>query len=424
MIKNQCIQVFEHQQLNINEQGFTRSHWEKLGWYNHKYGGRFFTLTPKGVKFSHYVGVIQVGNISIEILPKVGREGDETNKEIWQRVLIDMLQECNWMRVHSNENAALKLKSNSILEAYLEIFIQECEVLLREGLVKKYRTIQGNSSSLKGKLLFSQQIRKNSIHQERSFTQYQVFDLENIFNQILLKAIRIIPGISQHPLLNDRVYNLLLSFPDLQDVRVTHDTFSKLLFGRKTARYKQAVEIAIMLLLNMRPDISNGHHHVLAILFDMNELWEEYIYRQLRKQQTKDFWVAGQESRHFWLSDDDVFVKRIRPDIVITNNSNNKALILDTKWKVLFHNIPADGDLKQMYVYNDYWKSNSAFLVYPTLLYVPELTAYMGSFGKIETRTAMHNCGILKISVLDNDGKCLDRELGKKLYNYLSKLFN
>ena len=53
MRNNKPIQVFEHKQLLIGEHGFTKSHWEALGWYNEKHGGCFFSLTPKaGVQHS------------------------------------------------------------------------------------------------------------------------------------------------------------------------------------------------------------------------------------------------------------------------------------------------------------------------------------------------------------------------------------
>ncbi len=116
MRNNNPIQIFEHDKLLIGEQGFEQSHWDALGWYNEKHGGDFFTLTPKGVKFNQYVGVIQVGNITIEILPKISKVGED--KEKWQKVLIDMLRECRWMQVYSNDTASLRFKPNSILEAY------------------------------------------------------------------------------------------------------------------------------------------------------------------------------------------------------------------------------------------------------------------------------------------------------------------
>ena len=106
MINNKTIQVFEHQQLFIDNQCFTKQHWEALGWYISKHNSDFFTLLPKGVKFNQYVGVIQVGNLTIEILPKIGKVSRENDKSLWQKVLIDMLRECHWMQVYAHEKAS------------------------------------------------------------------------------------------------------------------------------------------------------------------------------------------------------------------------------------------------------------------------------------------------------------------------------
>ena len=134
---NPPVQCFEHSKLLIDQEGFNRRHWDALAVYNEIHGGRFFDLLHNGVKFKEYVGVIQVGNLTIEILPKIDRQG--ANKADWQGVLLDMLKECRWMQVYAHEKASLRLKHNSILDAYLEIYLNACERLLHEGLVKKYR---------------------------------------------------------------------------------------------------------------------------------------------------------------------------------------------------------------------------------------------------------------------------------------------
>ncbi len=185
MRNNLTIQVFEHKKLLIDHDAFTRKHWEAMGWYNEKYGAKYFTLTPNGVKFNHYVGVIQIGNLTIEILPKIGQDVKKGDKAKWQGVLIDMLRECRWMQLHANEKATLRFKPNSILEAYLEIFISSCEELVRIGLIKKYRNVDANVFVLKGKLLFNQQMQHNIIHKERFYTRHQTYDRQNIYNQIL-----------------------------------------------------------------------------------------------------------------------------------------------------------------------------------------------------------------------------------------------
>jgi len=424
MRNNKTIQVFEHQQLYIDDQVFKRHHWEALGLYNTAHDGDFFTLLPKGVKFNQYVGVIQVGNLTIEILPKIGKTSGNNDKTLWQKVLIDMLRECHWMQVYAHEKAALRFKSNSILEVYLEIFINECEKLIRQGLIKKYRAVNNNSTTLKGKIIFARQIQMNSIHNERFYTRHDIFDRENIFNQILLKALNLVPVLSQSPFLKDKVSNLLLSFPELSDIVVTSSTFEKLIFDRKSIRYKEAIEVAAMLLLNYRPDIISGNNHILSILFDMNDLWEEYIYRQLLRFKPNNLQIRAQNSKSFWKLDGSQSFKKIRPDIVIYNQETGSNIILDTKWKIPENNIPSDSDLKQMFVYNEYWDGTQALLVYPNHNYTEEPMYLGGEFVKWKETSTNHNCGILKVAVLDKLNTKLDNSIGKKLNDFLnSKIF-
>lgn len=424
MRNNKTIQVFEHQQLIIDNQYFNKKHWEALGWYNSMHNGDFFSLLPKGVRFNHYVGVIQVGNLTIEILPKIGKVSGESDKSLWQKVLIDMLRECHWMQVYAHEKASLRFKPNSILEAYFEIFINECEKLIRQGLVKKYRAIVHNSTTLKGKLLFSHQVQQNSVHKERFYTSHQIFDRENIFNQILLNTLKFIPELSQSPYLKDKVSNLLLLFPELSDISVNTSTFENLVFDRKTIRYKEAIEIAAMLLLNYRPDIISGNNHVLAILFDMNDLWEEYIFRQLSRHKPENLLIKSQNSRTFWKLDNSNYYKKIRPDIVILNKETDETIILDTKWKIPENDIPDDSDLKQMFVYNEYWSGKQAFLVYPNHCYSDDPVYVGGEFAQRRNVILNQNCGVLKIPILDKKNK-LDIAIGVKVINFLNKhIFN
>ena len=421
MKNNKPIQVFEYQQLPIGKQGFTKSHWDALGWYNEKHGGSFFSLTPGGVKFNQYVGVIQVGNVTIEILPKISRSVEESNKTKWQKVLIDMLRECHWMNVYANDKASLHFKPNSILEAYLELFIHECEELVRQGLVKKYRLIDDNYKALKGKLLFQKQIQVNLTHKERFYTRHLIYDKENIYNQILLKALKLIPVLSQSPFLKDKVLNLVLSFPELEDITVNTTTFENLIYDRKTSRYKEAIEIAAMLLLNYRPDIKTGNNHVLAILFDMNDLWEEYIYRQLNRNKPPDWTIRPQNQKKFWALTKSNHSKVIRPDIVISNLTTKKRIILDTKWKIPLNNIPSDADLKQMFVYNEYWNGKNAILVYPNESFTQKPLFYEGEFSMKEKASETHRCGIMKMAVLDKDNSFLDVSIGKRINDFIKE---
>lgn len=421
------IQVFEYEKLSVNDQ-FTEDHLDVLAKYNEEHGGAYFKLGYKSVQFQQYVGVIQVGELTIEILPKIGKESTPgTNPNKWQKVLLDMLMECNWMTVHANQKAHLQFKHNSILEAYLELFIRECENLLKLGLIKKYRQTEGNKNALKGKLIFGKNIQHNLVHQERFYTRHQIYDKNNIYNQILYKALLTIPNITNNPLINDRLYNLLFSFPELDNIKVNSTTFSNLVFDRKTNAYEEATSIAAMILLNYRPDIQNGLNHVLAILFDMNDLWEEYVYRHLLRFCNTTIRIEPQVYKRVWERENTHSIyKGIKPDIVL--HQQRKTLIIDTKWKLPEDDLPSDADLKQMFMYNEYWVNSNAILFYPKESGLISLESGIfidgGRRAPIEGNT-IHKCGVLKASVLSeinhNTEFNLDAKFGEKIFKKLEE---
>jgi 5-methylcytosine-specific restriction enzyme subunit McrC len=86
----------------------------------------------------------------------------------------------------------------------------------------------------------------------------------------------------------------------------------------------------------------------------------------------------------------------------IKTKTNDTKIILDTKWKIPDNNIPADADLKQMFVYNEYWIGKNALLLYPNASYTELPIYYEGSFVKKEKAMATHGCGVMKMAVLDN----------------------
>lgn len=372
----QLIKVFEHSKLYVgNYQGvdFNKGHFELLAKLSTNNDSKFFTLLNNGVKFKEYVGVIQVGNLTIEILPKadkedfinLNKEEVEKEKEKWQRILIDMLRQSEYLKLESITESNLKLRANSILELYIDLFLKETEVLLHRGLIKKYIRKEENLNALKGKLSFNKHITKNIIHKEKFYVQHQPYQKDHLLNQLLLKALRLIPEITNSSSLRDQACRLLLDFPELTNIKVEAAVFDKITFGRKSLPYKKAIEIARLLILNLHPDFSTGSNHVLAILFDMNLLFEKYVLNQLRRaEEAKDWEVRGQASTLFWES------KTLRPDIILkrkNTGTESMNIVLDTKWKVLDNINPSDADLKQMYAYNHYFDSSRSYLLYPNI---------------------------------------------------------
>ena len=270
-----------------------------------------------------------------------------------------MLRVVHGFKVKAPSSSHLKIKNNSVLDLYFELFLTKTEYLLHRGLVKKYRVTDGNLKVLKGSLQFSKHVSENIVHKERFFTRHCTYDTEHLLHIILYQTIKIIKRINTNPVLVGRINALLLNFPEMPNQRITESTFDKLVFNRKTVGYKKAIEIARLILMHYHPDLSKGRNNVLSLMFDMNALWEQFVLITLSKN--KGLSVKGQESKYFWKREGGKR-RSIRPDILFS--FKGEKYVIDTKWK-LVSSKPSIEDLRQMFAYHHYFKAKKVALLYP-----------------------------------------------------------
>jgi len=413
MSNSKSIQVFEYQTLKVGEDPrFTAKHFTALEKYGYKTKERFYNVGNNRIKFNNYVGVIQVDNITIEVLPKADNlDSNQISKAKWHNALINMLHECKLMKLNTITNANLKLKSATILDLFFDLFLTETEVIYKQGLRKQYKKVEENIHTLKGKILFTNHIKKNAFHKERFYVTHELFDPNNKLNQILYKAIIILKDISNNPNFSTRINHLLLNFENISEKNITNNWFDNIKFDRNTERYRQAITLAKLIILRYAPDLKGGSENVLAIMFDMNLLYENYIYRKLQKfkneKQTPITKIKEQNRLPFWES------KGIKADIVV--EGNNKTIVIDTKWKVLNDPAPSDADLKQMFVYNLHYEAHLSILLYPKTIHSTQ-----------EKKAFRHDnynekyCQLAFVDLFDKDDKLLGN-LGNVIYDELLK---
>lgn len=104
----------------------------------------------------------------------------------------------------------------------------------------------------------------------------------------------------------------------------------------------------------------------------------------------------------------------IRPDIVI--EKGKETFIIDTKWKNIKANKPSTADLRQMYVYNEYWNSSKAMLLYPSTNSTFMKEDFI-SFNPV-TDKVHHQCGLGKISIFNSDPTTLNKNIGKTILSW------
>lgn len=405
---NDTIRVFEHQRIVVDEAidgiTFTHTHFESLRHWAQQQSLPFFTLEPKAVRFKHYVGVIQTGHLCIEILPKLDQWLPD--KSGVQHCLIQMLRFCRFLKVNTSDHASLLLRPIPLMDLFWSFFLEEVAVLLKEGLLRSYLQKRGEQRYLKGRLLLEKQLQLQGANKMAFHTVSTAYDYHHPCNVAIYQALQVLKQLPLSPPVQQLLGQVLSRFPTIKNKRLAPDFFENLQLDFKTQRYENALRLAQMILQQRTPDIRGGSQAAIALLFDMNVLFEEYIYQQLIRSAPKGIRISHQENRLFWLR------RSIRPDIVI--RSADRTIVIDTKWKLLQKGQPSMEDLRQMYIYNKYFRADQGILLYPKLGFSEAISSPFHSVGEAVDH------GICEVNYVElvREGR-LNLGLGAKLWEHL-----
>ncbi len=364
----ETIQVYEQESLRIGDlcQGvrFTEAHWQTL---LHSYdtpGLPFFKVIHRGIRWSSFVGVLSVPHLTIEILPKV--EAASTLPDLWRNVLLDMLLACEKITPYAVPSSRLQVQQGMLPDLWLCQFLKATEALLQQGLSRQYQRQEGNTTALRGQMMFAENIRRNAVHRERFYTRHQTYDLAHRLHSILYAALQQASRSAANAQLRQQARQLSGYFPASCATPLPPNPLKNIPYHRQTARYRPAIELACLLLRQQSPMLRAGNDWSgPTFLIDMNRLYEEYVYRQLAKAAfQQNLTLQRQVSTYFWAN------RSLRPDMVLTLPGGDKV-VLDTKWKLPKNGQPADEDLKQIYIYNQHFGAQRGVLLYPQVAAQP-----------------------------------------------------
>jgi len=369
-----ALQVFEHQRLLVGatyrtnrgeDVVFTTAHFDALARYAERHRISPYELRHRSVVFQHMVGAIQVGALTIEILPKADRDApsQDNDKRQWRDVLLYMVQLCPHVRLREWPRAELFTENADLLSLYIARFLGEAARVLREGLVRSYRTVEENRTSFQGRLLVAENVRRNFAHAELVYMATHELNADRLENQILLRALQTLTELRIHESLAQRTRQLLVEFPPVRLRDFDASDFERTTLGRHTDRYAEALALARLIILHHSPALRAGEEATLAFLVDMNRLFQEFVLAVLRCTAPRGVTIEGGQTQSFW-PEGAHSPKQLLPDIVV-RGSDGTMLIIDTKWKLPDGGWPADSDLRQVFAYGEYFGAKRTVLLYP-----------------------------------------------------------
>ena len=316
----------------------------------------------KVLQAQNYVGVIQTKDgTTIEILPKIKNATTEKSKDI----LIKMLKTLKNSPFKNLSVANLKSSKIPLFEIFISMFLEELTVLVRNGIKSDYISKEENLKFLKGKLKISEQIKYNTIHKERFFVQYEEFISNRVENRLIKTTLQFLYNKSKLNKNQQRIREFLFVFDEIEISHNIKTDFSKIKLNRQMKDYEQVLLWCKTFLCENSFSPYKGNDIAFALLFDMNLLFESFVYSYLKKSSNFQD-IKSQDRTHHLAYENGIGRFRLKPDIVI----NGGKIIADTKWKILSEDKAYNGvlqdDMYQLYAYGTkYDNCEKIYLIYP-----------------------------------------------------------
>lgn len=328
--------------------------------------------TKKGkeqIRLKNYVGLLQTPDgKQIEILPKTSSNSPKEARKI----LLKLLRALPNSPFQSLSNSHLETSYLPIFEIFAQVFLDELEKLLTQGIGKSFERQESNELFVRGKILINENIRRNTSQAERIYTAYDEFCADIAPNRILKYCLIQLQKQKYSQPTQQRINRAIHIF---EEVRPSQNLIQDFILANKKSvlhtRYEQLINWSRIFISGQSFLPFAGITPQIGLLFPMEILFENYVGKAFKKYFAESFEVKLQDKTKF-LIDSHLEKSKFRliPDIVL--KGKNDTFIFDTKWKMIDATKSKQNygieqtDLYQMYAYGKKYNAQQLFLIYPS----------------------------------------------------------
>ncbi len=334
----------------------------------------FKAFSKKGVgdviQAKNYVGLIQLeSGYQVQILPKIDLINDDDTEHSTSRIFIEMLRNMKDFPGKVFNAASLKTERFNLYEIFIKMYVMQVFDLVKHGLKSAYVRVEDNERFFKGKLLISENIKKNIAHKERFFVAYDEFQVNRPENRLIKSTLLKLQRLSSSSENIKGIRQLLTYFELVEQSKNIDKDFSLVVIDRNTKDYEDIMMWSKVFLKNKSFSTFSGNNKARALLFPMEKVYEAYVARNMADDYSELGWeVSAQDNEYSLFVEGKREVFSLRPDIVVT--TNKRRYVMDTKWKRLKNDSGinygiSQADMYQMFAYSKKYGTPYIWLLYP-----------------------------------------------------------
>ena len=336
--------------------------------------GGFFDIGRTTIRAQNYVGIIRVGGISIQVLPKIMRSANiREHQALSASNLLQMLSSSGIIPFTHPRAAFLDIHRIDLFEIFIKLFADELQHLIHHTQSREYVRKSDYLRFVRGKITINQYSNPARMHVIPC--TYHDFSIDTLLNRTLKYTCHLMSrSVSDH-----QTIRKLRSITNILDqVTLTPITVSdvdRISFTRLNRVFEPFIRICRLFLHHSTLTLQVSHIESFSLMIPMEKLFEAFIASTLKQDPVyffgQGFTVQGQKQIGYLAKDEtDRNVFLMRPDIII--EGGDRPIIIDTKYKILKPEESKYGvsqsDMYQMYAYAMYTNASSCMLLYPDIL--------------------------------------------------------
>ncbi|HVS06362.1 MAG TPA: hypothetical protein VHK65_09395 [Candidatus Dormibacteraeota bacterium] len=299
-----------------------------------------------------WVGVVRFETFEVRVVPKFvgGNLG-----------ILQMLDYTHGLDSIRRLEALQHLEGDgdSLVDLVCWLLADQCEYVLRHGLLSDYVTHEETLSAPRGRLQIDRQIRLHYGQVDRLECRFDEYESDILENRILAVALRKARAVCRNERVRAMVRHIEPLFSEVcpTDNLDLQTTRQQLAYHRRNAHYKRGHHWAFLLLGGgaIKDVYTAGLAEAFAFMFDMNRLFEEFVERLLQNAfQGTEHRVSPQSRTHSIVVDEKgKNYSTVIPDLLLKSGMGSAARIvpIDSKYKLYSDHKVSPSDIYQAFLY-------------------------------------------------------------------------
>ena len=305
----------------------------------------------------------------VEILPKVELATGDANIADSRRVFLEMLRAYRGLRFAQFDDASIQaLRQFNMLNVFVRLFLEDLLRLTQRGLARDYQDVEDNLPCLRGRIQFAQHIRLNAANGARFYVGFDEFTADRPVNRLIRTTIHRLRTVA-HPDHGQLLHQLRIFFADIPLSTRPESDWQRHRIDRSMRHYETVMAWVGLFLFNHGLATFSGEHVNRALLFPMEEVFEDFVVDAFRRHQSQ-YQVRAQGPQRKFAKIGAAGAFTMKPDIALMRHGDVR-FVLDAKWKAINganadprHDI-AQSDIYQLYSYGRKFGCRTVALIYP-----------------------------------------------------------